>query len=61
MTAKAKAAIDQFHSEQFALRKKVAARLAATSLDDRLKTLMSAGVLTKEGKLTASYRSKPAA
>lgn len=58
MTAKAKAANKQFHSERFALRDKVAARLAASSSADRLKTLVNAGVLTKHGKLTASYRPK---
>lgn len=61
MTVKAKAAIKQFHSDRFALRDKVAAHLAASSSADRLKTLMNAGVLNKQGKLTASYRPKPLA
>lgn len=61
MTAKAKAAIKQFNSDQFALRDKVAARLATSSSADRLKTLMNAGVLNKQGKLMASYRPKPVA
>ena len=58
MTAKAKIAIKQFNSDRFALRDKVAARLAASSSGDRLRTLVNAGVLTKDGKLTASYRPK---
>ena len=58
MTAKAKAVIDQFRTEQFALRDKVAARLQTLSPADRLKILVSAGVLTKKGKLTPSYRPK---
>jgi hypothetical protein len=58
MTAKAKAAINHFQSEQFALRDKVAARLLTLSSADRLELLVSAGVLTKKGKLTPTYRSK---
>jgi len=58
MTAKAKAALQQFHADQFALRNKVAARLKASSPADRLKSLVNAGVLNKQGKLTASYRPK---
>jgi len=61
VTAKAKATIKQFHSEQFALRDKVAARLADLSAADQLKTLVNAGVLNKQGKLTASYRPKAVA
>jgi len=58
MTAKAKVAIDQFQTEQFALRDKVVARLQTLSSADRLKILVGAGVLTKKGRLTPSYRSK---
>lgn len=58
MTAKAKAAISQFKSEQFALRDKVAARLAKMSQAEQHNVLVSAGVLTKSGKLTSTYRSK---
>ena len=61
MTAKAKAAINQFKSEQFALRDQVAARLARITPADRLKVLVSAGILTKSGKLTPTYRQKPVA
>lgn len=61
MTAKAKAASHKFHSEQFALRDKVAAYLAESSPADRLKVLVNAGVLTKKGKLKPAYRSKPVA
>ncbi len=56
MTAEAKVALNQFHADQFALRDKVAARLKASSSADRLKSLVNAGVLNKQGKLTASYR-----
>jgi hypothetical protein len=58
MTAKAKAAINQFQTEQFALRDKVAVRLQKLSSAERLKMLVSAGVLTKKGKLTPSFRPK---
>ncbi|MFA6962205.1 MAG: hypothetical protein WC205_15730 [Opitutaceae bacterium] len=58
MTAKAKAAINQFQSQQFALRDKVAAHLAQITPGDRLKVLVSAGILTKNGKLTRTYRQK---
>ena len=61
MTAKAKATSKQFHSEQYALRDRVAARLSNSSSADRLKTLVSAGVLNKSGKLAASYRPKQVA
>jgi hypothetical protein len=60
MTAKTKAAIDQFETEQFALRNKVAARLGTISPAERLKLLVSAGILTKKGKLTPTYRRKQA-
>jgi len=56
VTAKAKAAIAKFNAERFALRDKVAARLAASTPAERLEMLVSAGVLTKRGKLTARYR-----
>ncbi|WP_157837224.1 hypothetical protein [Geminisphaera colitermitum] len=56
MTAKAKATIKQFHSRQFALRDKVAARSARAIPDDRLRVLVSAGILTRAGKLTSAYR-----
>jgi hypothetical protein len=58
MTARAKAAINQFQTEQFALRDKVAAQLQTLSSAERLKMLISAGVLTKKGKLAPSYRPK---
>ena len=58
MTAKAKVAINLFQTEQFSLRDKVAARLQTLSSADRLKILVSAGVLTKKGKLTPIYRPK---
>jgi hypothetical protein len=61
VTAKAKAASHKFHSEQFALRDKVAAYLAKSSPADGLKVLVSTGVLTKKGKLKLVYRSKPVA
>lgn len=56
MTAKAKKAIKQFHSEQYALRDKVAAYLARSTQAERLNTLKSVGVLTKSGKLAQAYR-----
>lgn len=61
MTAKAKAAINQFQTQQFALRDKVAARLAQITPNDRLNMMVSAGILTKGGKLTSTYRQKPVA
>ena len=61
MTAKAKATINQFETEQFALRDKVAAQLQKLSSAQRLKLMVSAGVLTKKGKLTPAYRPKRAA
>jgi hypothetical protein len=60
MTKKAEAIIRHFESERFSLRKKVAARLSKLSSDERLEILVSAGVLTKNGKLTAGYRPKQA-
>jgi hypothetical protein len=61
VTKKAAAIIRQFESDRNSLRKKVAARLAGLSADQRLKILVDAGVLTRQGKLTASYRPKRAA
>jgi len=58
MTAKAKATINQFETEQFALRDKVAAQLQKLSSAQRLEMLVNAGVLTKKGKLTPAYRPK---
>jgi hypothetical protein len=58
MTAKAKAAIDHFESNQFALRDKVAARLQTLSSAETTRILVSAGVLTKGGKLAPTYRPK---
>jgi hypothetical protein len=56
MTAKAKATINQFEADQFALRDKVAARLQSLSAAETARILVSVGVLTKQGKLAAGYR-----
>lgn len=56
MTAKAKAAINRFEAEQFELRDKVAARLQKLSSSQRLRILVSVGVLTENGKLSSAYR-----
>ncbi|HEY3755818.1 MAG TPA: hypothetical protein VGL42_06680 [Opitutaceae bacterium] len=61
MTKKAEAIIRRFESDRNSLREKVAARLAGLSSDERLKILVDAGVLTKKGKLAATYRPKRAA
>jgi hypothetical protein len=56
MTAKARAIIDNFESNRFALRDRVVARLRTISTADRTKILISAGILTKRGKLARGYR-----
>lgn len=61
MTAKAKKAVAQFHSERFMLRDKVAAYLAKSTPAERLEMLQSVGVLTKSGKLAPAYRPSPKA
>ena len=61
MTSKAKAVINHFESNQFALRDKVAARLQTLSPAETTQILVSAGVLTKQGKLAPTYRPKHAA
>jgi len=60
MTARAKAAISRFESKQFELRDKVVARLKEISPTDRFKVMINAGVLTKDGKLTAAYKTRKA-
>jgi hypothetical protein len=57
MTVRAKAVISRFESEKFALRDKVVARLEKISANDRFKFMISAGVLTKKGKLSSTYKS----
>ena len=57
MTAKPKAAVHRFQKRQNALREDAVRMLRKLSPDDRLKAMVKAGVLTREGKLTSAYRS----
>jgi len=56
MTKKGEAVVRRFQSQRFALSKRVAARLAELSFDQRSDLMVSAGILTKNSKLAAIYR-----
>ena len=56
MTAKTRTLMAKLHREQFALRDHVATWLAKSTPAERSEMMKRAGILTKKGKLAASYR-----
>lgn len=60
MTAKAQAAVRRFQKRQNAFREDAVRILRNQSSEDRLNAMVKAGVLTRQGKLTAAYRTRDA-
>ena len=61
MTAKASALVRLLEKRQAKFQKRAISTLRTLSPNDRLKAMVKAGILTKKGKLTTSYRPHVAA